>query len=289
MPALWMLSACFLFATMGACVKLAGSHFNVGQTVGVRGLLPVLAIGIWIVWQQRSLRSAHWKSHLYRSLAGSLAMLMYFAAIARLPLATAVTLNNCSALFVAAVVALRQPPPRAVIGALMLGFAGVVLVLRPTIAPEQWLGGVLGLGSAVLACVAQLNLRDLGRAGEPEWRTVFYLSSANALLALPLAMLQPSSASQASLPEWSFLLAVGLCGGIGQFALSRAFGRGRTITTAALGYSTVIFSSLYGALLWHERIPPLSWLGMALIIVTSLVISRPATWANAADGRGKAS
>lgn len=287
MNALWMLFACFLFATMGACVKLAGGYFNVGQAVGIRGFLPVLGIGLWIVWQQQSLRTVHWKSHLYRSAAGSVAMLMYFAAITRLPLATAVTLNNCSALFLAAVISIRQPPPRLVAACILLGFAGVIMVLRPTFTADQWLGGLLGLGSAAFACIAQLNLRDLGRAGEPEWRTVFFLSSANTLLALPLAVTQPSSPSEASLSAWGFLLAVGICGGVGQLALTRAFSLGRAIVASSLGYSTVIFSSLYGALLWQEKIPPLSWLGMALIIVTSLVIARPATWARPETGHGR--
>jgi drug/metabolite transporter (DMT)-like permease len=279
MNALWMLFACFLFATMGACVKLAGGHFNIGQTVGMRGLVPVLLIGAWVLWQRQSLYSGHWKSHLYRSIAGTLAMLMYFSAISRLPLATAVTLNNTSALFLTCILSLRQPPPRAVLGALALGFTGVVLVLRPTFAHDQWLGGLLGLCSAFLACIAQLNLRELGRAGEPEWRTVCIFSATNTLIALPLALLQNASPAQASATEWGFLLAVGFCGGLGQLALSRAFSLGSAIVTASIGYSTVIFSSLFGVLLWGDRIPVLSWAGMAMIIVASLISTHPAVWA----------
>lgn len=278
MNALWMLLTCFLFATMGACVKFVGSHFNIGQVVGVRGLVPALILGAWVLWQQRTLYSVHWKSHLYRSTAGTLSMLLYFMAITRLPLATAVTLNNTSALFIAVVLSLRQPPPRAVLGALALGFAGVVLVLRPTIQDDQWLGAACGLASAFLTCIAQLNLRELGRAGEPEWRTVSIFSITTAVLALPLAVLQPSSISEAGNGEWGYLIAVGLCGGLGQLTLSRAFGRGRAIVTASVGYSTVIFSSLYGALLWGDRISPLSWLGMGMIIAGSLISSHPATW-----------
>lgn len=279
MNVLWMLLACFLFATMGACVKLAGGHFNIGQTVGIRGLVPLLLIGAWVLWQQQTLRSIHWKSHLYRSTAGTVAMLMYFSAISRLPLATAVTLNNTSALFLASILSLRQPPPRLVLGALLLGFGGVALVLQPTFSQDQWLGGVLGLGSAMLACVAQLNLRELGRAGEPEWRTVFLFSATNTLLALPLALFQPSSPAQAGAGQWAFLLAVGLCGGVGQLALSRAFSLGKAIVTASIGYSTVIFSSLFGMLLWGDEISLLSWSGIAMIIVASLISTHPATWA----------
>jgi len=278
MNALWMLLTCFLFATMGACVKFVGNHFNIGQIVGVRGLVPALMLGAWVLWQQRSLYSGHWKSHLYRSTAGTLSMLLYFMAISRLPLATAVTLNNTSALFLAAILSFRQPPPRAVFGALALGFAGVVLVLRPSFMHEQWLGAACGLASAVLTCVAQLNLRELGRAGEPEWRTVSIFSMTTALLALPLALLQPASPAQASGAEWAFLIAVGLCGGLGQLTLSRAFGRGRAIITASVGYSTVIFSSMYGLLLWGDRISLLSALGIAMIIVASLISTHPAVW-----------
>ncbi|MBS1209757.1 MAG: hypothetical protein H6R19_2155 [Proteobacteria bacterium] len=278
MNAVWMLLACFLFATMGACVKFVGTHFNIGQTVGMRGLVPALILGSWIIWQQHSLYSKHWKSHLYRSTAGSLSMLLYFAAISSLPLATAVTLNNTSALFLAAILSFRQPPPRAVLGALALGFSGVLLVLRPTFMHEQWLGAACGLASAFLTCIAQLNLRELGRAGEPEWRTVCLFSMTNTLLALPLAILQPSSPVQASGAEWAFLIAVGLCGGLGQLALSRAFGRGRAIITASVGYSTVIFSSIYGMLLWGDRISLLSGLGIAMIIIASLISTHPAVW-----------
>lgn len=280
MNAAWMLFACFLFATMGACVKLAGGFFNPGQTVGMRGLVPVLLIGAWILWQRHTLRSVHWKGHLYRSTAGTLAMLMYFSAISRLPLATAVTLNNTSALFLASVLSLRQTPPPAVLGALLLGFCGVALVLQPSLSHDQWLGGALGLGSAFLACIAQLNLRALGRAGEPEWRTVFIFSATNALLAIPLALLQPSAPMQASAHEWGFLLAVGLCGGLGQLALTRAFSLGKAIVTASLGYSTVIFSSLFGALLWGDTLSWLSWTGIFMIIVAGVIATHPAVWAN---------
>ncbi|NSL56917.1 DMT family transporter [Uliginosibacterium aquaticum] len=278
MNALWMLLTCFLFATMGACVKSVGGHFNIGQIVGVRGLVPALILGLWVLWQQRSLYSAHWKSHLYRSTAGTLSMLLYFLAITHLPLATAVTLNNTSALFLAGILSFRQPPPRAVFGALALGFAGVILVLQPSFAQEQWVGAAYGLASAFLTCVAQLNLRELGRAGEPEWRTVCIFSLTTALLALPLALWLSSSAAQASELEWGYLIAVGLCGGLGQLTLSRAFGRGRAIVTASVGYSTVIFSSLYGALLWGDRISLLSTLGIAMIIVASLISTHPAVW-----------
>ena len=274
MNALWMLFACFMFATMGACVKLVAPFFNTGQTVLVRGLMPVVLIGGWMLWRGASLRTPHWRSHLARSASGGAAMLMYFGAIAILPLAAAVTLNNTSALVMAGVLSLRQRPPAHILFGLLLGLGGVVLLLRPAFSAEQWLGAVLGLGSAMLACVAQLNLRELGRAGEPEWRTVLILSLMMSALAAPVALALPSHAASAGWREWGLLLAVGLCGGIGQLALTRAFRSGKALVTASLGYATVVFSSLFGVLMWGEHLSPGAWAGIAAIVVAGLITTR---------------
>lgn len=276
MSSLWMLLACFMFATMGACVKLVAPLFNPGQTVLIRSLIPILLIGGWMLWSGNSLRTPHWKSHLYRSASGGTAMLMFFAAITMLPLATAVTLNNTSALFMAAALSIRQRPPRHVLLGLVIGMLGVALVLKPSFSAEQWLGAAFGLGSAMLACVAQLNLRDLGQAGEPEWRTVLILSIVMCALSSPLAVALPTHQEQATAFHWLLLAAVGLCGGIGQLALTRAFSTGRTLITASLTYMTVVFSSLYGMLLWGERLSASSWAGIGAIIVAGLITTRPA-------------
>lgn len=281
MNTVWMLSACFLFATMGACVKLAGHHFNVGQTVLVRGIVPVILLAGWVLWFRLSLHSRHWRSHLYRALFGTLGMLLYFAAIAELPLAAAVTLNNTSALFMAAAVTLRQRhmPPILVICALITGFCGVALVLQPSLTAEQWQGSACGLTSGLLGCLAQLNVRELSRAGEPEWRTVLFFSAACTLMACPLAIFLPgSSPSLASPTQWIFLIALGVAGGLGQLALTRAYGLGKTIVTASLSYTTVIFSSLYGVFLWGEHLSAPSYLGIALIAAASIVSTHPAVW-----------
>ncbi|MDQ7988316.1 MAG: DMT family transporter [Candidatus Dactylopiibacterium sp.] len=285
MNALWMLLACFMFATMGAFVKLVTGYFNVGQTVLIRGLMPILLIGLWILWRRASLRTPHWRSHLYRSGAGGTAMLMYFGAITLLPLACAVTLNNTSALFMAAMLSLRQRPSRSVLAGLGLGLVGVILVMKPDFSPGQWFGALLGLCSAGLACVAQLNLRDLGRAGEPEWRTVFILSLVMSLLAAPLALHLPARAHEAGPLQWLLLLGIGFTGGIGQLALTRAFSRGKAIVTASLGYSTVVFSSLYGMLIWDEHLDPLAWLGMLAIVAAGLLTTRPSAAAATPPGK----
>jgi S-adenosylmethionine uptake transporter len=244
-------------------------------------------LGAWILWHRYDLRSPHWRAHLYRSTVGTLGMFLYFAAIGRLPLAAAVTLNNTSALFMAAILSLRsrRRPPWGVLFALALGFGGVAMVLQPTITEEQWLGGVLGLGSGFAACIAQLNLRELGAAGEPEWRTVFLFSALSALIGAPLALLLPTHPEPVQPVQWLFFAGIGVSGCIAQLALTRAYSSGRTLVTASLSYTTVIFSSLFGVAIWGDRLSPLSWLGIAAIIIAGLISTHPRVWASArADG-----
>ena len=153
------------------------------------------------------------------------------------------------------------------------------LCLRPSISGDQLLWGFLGLASGLMACIAQLNLHELGRAGEPEWRTVFIFSTTCTLLSIPFALAHSNTTGTPDSLDYLFLIGIGLVGGCGQMALSRAFSLGHPLMNASLSYLTVVFSSLVGIPLWGDMLSPISWLGMAIIIAAGIVSSHPKTWA----------
>ena len=105
-------------------------------------------------------------------------MVMFFFAIAELPLATAITLNYTSPLAMAAILtfALHEKPKKILITALISGFIGVALLLKPSLHQGQLIAGGLGLLSGLLAGLVYVHVTQLGRAGAPDWRTVFYFS-----------------------------------------------------------------------------------------------------------------
>ncbi|MES2365476.1 MAG: hypothetical protein V4563_06260 [Pseudomonadota bacterium] len=70
------------------------------------------------------------------------------------------------------------------------------------------------------------------------------------------------------------MLGVGVTATFAQLALTRAYRLGNALTVGSLAYSTVIFASLFGMLLWHEVLPLQAWLGMGLIVVSGLVSVR---------------
>lgn len=114
-----------------------------------------------------------------------------------------------------------------------------------------------------------MQIRQLGRIGEPEWRTVLFFSVAVCLSSA--AGLGFDGWGQADWPGYAALVGVGVAGLFGQLAMTRAFGLGSALLTAALQYSTIIFAALLGMGLWGDRLDGLAWAGMALIIFAGLL------------------
>jgi drug/metabolite transporter (DMT)-like permease len=267
MNALWMVAASLLFACMGVCVKLAGQYFAAGELVFFRGFIAMLIIGGIVLASGVSLRTRHAGAHFWRSLAGFTSLVAYFYAITLIPLATAVTLAYTSPLFLAVLTIwlVREGHTMRLLPALALGFVGVVFVLQPTLDQRQWLGGLLGLTSGVISSIAYFNVKRLGELGEPELRTVFYFSLFSCIGGLPWALTAPSSRDVPA-TGWLLVVGIGAFGAAAQWCMTTAYARGRTLVTASLAYSTVVFSSLAGVLLWRENLPPTAWIGIGMIV-----------------------
>lgn len=267
-----MIAASLLFAGMGVCVKLGAAQFAAAELVFWRGFIATLIIGSFILLRRLPLATPHARTHVVRGLSGFVSLVMYFYAISMIPLAAAVTLNYTSPLFLVLLLMLwlREPVRRGFYGILGAGFVGVILLLQPTLARDQWLGAVFGLGSGIISSIAYFNVRRLGELGEPEWRTVFYFSAMSALGGLPwLLLVNPFHAID--LRGWLLLLGVGGFGALAQLCMTAAYKRGKTLVSASLAYSTVVFSSTFGMLLWDESLPWSGWLGVALIIASGVL------------------
>lgn len=277
MQSLWMVAASLLFACMGVCVKLGSARFSAAELVFSRGAIALLLIYAYVRLAGLSLATPHWRTHLIRGLAGFISLVMYFYAISMIPLATAVTLNYTSPLFLALLLAfwLKERIRPLLFVALAMGFVGVILLLRPSWSSGQIAGGLFGLGSGVIASVAYLNVRKLGELGEPEWRTVFYFSLIAAIGGLPWVLWGLAGAGQL-LPAidargWLLLLGVGGFGALAQLCMTRAYKHGKTMVSASLAYSTVVFSSLFGIWLWDETLPGTAQMGVGLILASGIL------------------
>ena len=273
-PALLMVSASFLFATMGLCVKLASADYAPGEIIFYRGLIGASLVFAFARTRGVSLKTALPAAHFWRSLTGVIAMFLWFYALGNLPLATAMTLNYMSSVWMAlfllggaAMLGSARVDGR-LIGTVLLGFAGVALILRPTIAHDQLWHGLIGLLSGVISATAYLQVATLARAGEPEVRIVFYFSLGGAGFGLVTAAF--TGLHSHSLRGAVLLLAVGLLATLAQLLMTRAYRTGRTLMIASLQYLGIAFSFSYGVLLFADHLTWTALAGMILIVGAGL-------------------
>lgn len=277
MQALWMVLGAFFFATMGVGVKLASASFNTFELVFYRGLISIAFMAAVLRTGGVALRTPVPFMHAWRTVVGGAALTAWFYAIAHLPLATAMTLNYMSGIWVAAFIiggALlygkteRQGP---LLATVLLGFAGVVLTLRPTIDQNQLFAGLIGLLSGMSAALAYMQVTALGRAGEPVGRTVFYFAvgtTATGAVGTLFAGFTPWSQITWQAAVW--LIPIGVLASLGQWCMTRAYSRGHTLVVASLQYSGIVFAALYSLLLFGDQIPLSGWLGIGLIVTSGV-------------------
>ncbi len=269
-----MLVAGLLFACMSVLVKYGSPHFHTSELVFYRSFFGLFVIYAMLRRSNVSLTTHNWSTHLWRGLSGTAAMMLFFYCIGVLPLATAITLNYTSSLFLSGltVLVLKEKFHLRLSGALVIGFSGVVLLLQPTLAQDQLLPGMLGLLSGLLAGVALINVRHLGVLGEPGMRVVFYFNLIATFASAAWMLFETPHA--VSLRDLPLLVAIGASASFAQLAMTRAYRTGQTLVVGSLAYSTIVFSAIFGLLIWHELLSLSAWIGISLIIASGMLSLR---------------
>lgn len=293
MQALWMVLGALIFATMGVCVKIASAWFTSAELVLYRGLIGIVFLGMLARSRGVLLRTRYPGMHAWRSLIGVLSLGAWFYAIAHMPLATAMTLNYMSSVWIAAFLVggallawvpvpgrdgrVPRPPLQGLLVLTVLaGFGGVVLMLKPTVDDNQGFAGLMGLLSGLAAAFAYMQVVALSRLGEPETRTVFYFALGSAA-AGGLATLLGDATPWVN---WTWghalwLLPVGVLAAVGQLCMTRAYAsssttQSGTLLVANLQYSGIVFAAMYSVLLFGDRIDAAGWAGMVLIVASGI-------------------
>jgi S-adenosylmethionine uptake transporter len=293
MQSLWMLLASFLFAAMGVCVKLASSLYSTSEIVMYRGIIGIVILGTMIRLQGGSFRTSMPLAHLWRCVVGVASLWLWYYTIAALPLATAMTLNYLSPIWIAVWLFAhgwwhrKNHVEWPLILAVAFSFVGVTCLLQPAFQANQLLPALVAVGSSVLTAMAYMQVRKLGLAGEPESRVVFYFACMNLVAGLAghVAGAGWNWTPLADVRGALLLLGIGVFATSAQVAMTRAYRVGKTLVVANLQYSGIVFSSVWGVLFFADRFDWLSWLGMGIILLSGVA----ATFYNTrSTERGKA-
>ena len=296
MQAFWMVLASLMFAFMAISIKWASGTFTTFEIVFYRGLVSF----ILMYWVARSrsitLKTQYPWMHLWRGTIGVLSLSAWFFAIAHLPVATAMTLNYMSGVWVAVFViagslmmgsASKTLSLGPVFLTVLMGFAGVVLMLKPTLQPNQIFAAVIGLFSGFGAGLAYIQVSALGKVGEPEDRTVFYFGLCTLIAGLIGMLLDgwhqsaigntsPHKIFLSYLQHWHTvhawsIIPIGVFATAGQWCMTRAYSKGSTMVAASLQYLGIVFSALLGIILLNESLDALSWLGILIIVSSGMI------------------
>ena len=282
MQAVWMILSAFLIASMGVCVKFASAYFTGAELVFYRGVVSMVFMAAYAQVYGTSLRTRYPAMHAWRSVIGVTSLSAWFYAITHLPLATAMTLNYMSSVWIAAFLVggtlmmskpgKKGPSQGPLVLAILASFAGVVMLLRPAMDQNQSFAGLIGLLSGLGAAFAYMQVMAISRMGEPEIRTVFYFA-VGTMIAGALGI------SVTGLSSWNWqhalwLPPLGILASLGQLAMTKAYSmsqnHGGTLMVANLQYSGIVFAALYSVMLFGDSIPLIGWAGMALIIVSAI-------------------
>jgi drug/metabolite transporter (DMT)-like permease len=265
-----MFLSLLLFSLMDANVKWLGASYPTAQIMFFRctlALVPVLII-IQLRGGAVILRTRQVKLHLLRSTLGISAMALAFYAFSRMPLANAVSILHTAPLFMTAlsVVLLRERVGMRRWSAVIIGFIGMLLVVRPGAGMLES-GSLYMLGAAFLIGCTTIVIRILGRLDDPVCITFYFTATGVVASLLGLGFQDWITPPPGDL---ALLVLVGFLGGMAQYLMTLSYQHLAVGIVSPLKYLTIVFSGIIAYLVWGE-IPDLQSLcGIGIIIATGL-------------------
>jgi drug/metabolite transporter (DMT)-like permease len=269
-----MLVAVGLFALMDAGLKLLAAHYPPLQVSALRGLASLPFVLGWVllsVGPRRTLPTlfrVRWPLHALRGVLGVTMMAAFVYALRSLPLSTAYTIFFVAPLLITAlsvpILGERVGPRRW--AAILVGFIGVLVVLRPTAGGLASLAGLAVLVAAFGYAVSAITVRVLARTDSSQSIVVWLLVS----MAFGAGLL--------ALPQWVavrgedvwLIVGIGIAGALGQYTVTEAFRRGEASLIAPLEYTALLWGVLLDFTLWQVLPDGMTWLGAAIIVASGL-------------------
>ncbi|MEZ5750391.1 MAG: DMT family transporter [Paracoccaceae bacterium] len=266
------------FVTMSALVKGVSGTIPPGQAVFFRSLFAIPVILVWLAARgelRTGLRAQNPLGHFWRGFVGTSAMFMGFAALAFLPLPEVTAIGYAAPLLVVifAAMFLGEEVRAFRMTTVVIGLAGVLIVLSPRLSIDdsldamQTLGAVLALTGAICAALAQVTVRRLIRT-EATSAIVFWFSVTASVLAL---VTLPFGWSVPTLREAAILVLMGLLGGVGQIFLTSSYREADASLVAPFDYASMLLALAIGYWVFDE-VPTGTMLTGASIVVFAGVL-----------------
>jgi drug/metabolite transporter (DMT)-like permease len=260
---LLVLTSALLFAGVGALVKVASAELPTEVIVFFRNAVAMAFLVPWLRIRHRglSLKTSCPHLHLLRAASGLGAMYCFFIALKLLRLADAMLLCYTLPIFIPIIewFWLKEPVSRQTKAAVIVGFIGIALVLKPGFGLFQ-AAGLVGLASGLLAALAIVGIRRM-TATEPVVRVVFYFTVFGTLVsAIPLAWAWQHPSGRML---WA-LCVMGVLAIMAQMCLTKGYSLAPAGQVGPFNYGNVVFAAVIGWVFWGETLDGLTLVGAVL-------------------------
>ena len=283
------MGAFLMFTVMNMFAKLLSANHSVIEIAFYRNLIACIPFLIMIfAFGRREILIIRSKPSLVaiRAIIGTLSLVTTFYAYSLMPMADATALLFTASLFipVLGVIFLKESVGPYRWAAVAMGFIGVVIMAHPS--GEVYTFGILvALFAALLHAILQIILRYLGRFESPETISFYFFVIGVFLTALPL----PFIAVRPTMAEVPLLVGIGLSGAAAQWLLSLAFRNAKVAVVTVFNYSSIVWATLFGWMIWNEWPLPTVITGAAIVIASNiLMIWRESRLGRVSDARYRA-
>jgi drug/metabolite transporter (DMT)-like permease len=268
------LLAVICLSAMFATAKVASERgVHVIEALFYRQALALPLVFSWIALSEGpgAVRTRRIGVHASRAALGIVGLGLNFGSYILLPLTEATTIGFTMPIFgtILSALLLREATGWHRWAAVLLGFVGVLVMVRPDAGHFPPLGVAVALSAAILTACVSIVLRELGRTERPGV-VVFWFT----LLSLPpLAIAMPFFARSHDPLTWGLLLFLGLIGGVAQLCLTGALRWAPVSVVLPMDYSAILWATLIGWLVWDDLPIVTTWIGAALIVGSGLYIA----------------
>jgi drug/metabolite transporter (DMT)-like permease len=270
--ALWLVSGGFIFTCNGVMIRLLSDQVESVQTAFFRAVFSVLMLlPLMMSGRVRPWASQRKTGHFWRTLMGTLSMVLGFYAVSMLPLADATALGFSQPLFSVCVAALvlREKVRWRRWSATIVGFIGVLVMVRPGEGSLQ-AGALVALANALTVSLSILLVRRLSASETPLMILTQFAIWSTLLLALPAIWVWrwPDA--------WGWTLAIGVSASatVGQYFWVQAFKAGEMSAVAPFEYLRLPFAVFMGWLIWGQMPEIWTYVGAAIVIASALYIAQ---------------
>jgi len=279
----------FMFTVMNMFAKMLSVNHSIIEIAFYRNLIASMPFLIMVfAFGKREILVLRAKPALVgiRAVLGTISLITTFTAFSLMPMADTTALLFTSSLFipVLGVIFLKESVGPYRWAAVAIGFIGVIIISHPS-GEVNTLGIIIAISAALMHAVLQILLRYLGRYESPETISLYFFIIGTFLtaLALPFVAVRPTMA------EVPLLLGVGLSGAAAQWLISTAFRNARAAIVTVFNYSSIVWATLIGWMIWSEWPLPTVIAGSAIVIASNiLMIWRESRLGRVSDARFRA-